>query len=98
MRHAIAHVLVLGLVQFEIIDIEGILAIANAFFLANAVIGLVASLKIIDGLFYKVGGIILAISFAMILSLSSFKIYIALAIVYVITIFMCNRDRAVSLC
>jgi len=76
------HTIVLSLTHFKILDLELIVSIANGFFLANALIGLVASMKIIDGIGYKIGGAILAISLLVILSFSSMSIFIALAFVY----------------
>jgi APA family basic amino acid/polyamine antiporter len=85
------HIIVLTFTHFEILNIEGILSIANGFFLANAVIGLIASLKIIDGLLYRIGGIILSISLLVILSFSSIEIFIALGVVFLLTLYIDQR-------
>lgn len=76
------HILVLTLVNLGILNLELIISIANGFFLANALIGLIASMKVIDGLVYKVGGIILSISLSVLLSFSSKSIFIAMFFVY----------------
>ncbi|WP_432665262.1 amino acid permease [Wukongibacter baidiensis] len=76
------HLVVLLLVNLKILSLELILSIANGFFLANALIGLIASLKVIDGLVYKAGGIILSISLFILLSFSSKSIFIAMIFVY----------------
>lgn len=87
------HSIVLMLTHFGILNIEKIVSIANGFFLANAVIGLIASLKIIDGKLYKIGGIMLSISFLLILSFSSIEIFMALGVVFLLTLYMQQRKE-----
>ncbi len=86
------HLIVLLLVNFGILSLEAILSIANGFFLANALIGLIASIKAIDGLVYKIGGIILSISLFILLSFSSKNIFIAMIFVYFLASYLEKKN------
>lgn len=78
-----AHIIVLIISLFNIFDIEIIVSIANGFFLANAVIGLLAAAYVIKSPIYKISGVLLAVSLLVILSFSSKLIFLALAILFV---------------
>lgn len=88
-----AHAFVLTASLTGILDIEGIVSIANGFFLANALIGLIAAIKIIRSPLYRAGAIILSVSLLFILSFSSAKIYIALATVYLLAHYLDKRHE-----
>lgn len=90
------HSIILILTYFDLLNIESIVSIANGFFLANAIIGLIASIKIIDGLFYKIGGIILSISFLIILLFSSTKIFVSLGVVLLLSLYLQHRKASSS--
>lgn len=87
----ITHIIVLTLASLDILNLELIVSIANGFFLANALLGLIASLKIIDGIVYKIGGIILSISLFILLSFSSRSIFIAMVLVYLLANYLDKR-------
>jgi amino acid efflux transporter len=80
------HIIVFTLFFLNIISIQQLVAIANAFFLSNALLGVLACMRIFDSLLLKIGSAILAICFFGILLFSS--IYILLAIVVVAVYFI----------
>ncbi len=86
-----AHAIVLITSLLGILDIEAIVSIANGFFLANALIGLIAAIKIITSPVYKIGGVILSVSLLFILGFSSIKIMVALGLVYLIAHYLDKR-------
>lgn len=87
------HITVLILYNVNILDIEKIVSIANGFFLVNAVIGLIAALRIIDELVYKLGAVILIISLIIILTFSSFITYIGLGFVLLIALYLAKKKN-----
>lgn len=87
----IVHMFLLMLTYFMILNIETIVAIANAFFLLNAVIGLIASLKLIDGVMYRIAALILSVCLLMILSFSAIEIFVALGVVFLLAVTMDKR-------
>jgi APA family basic amino acid/polyamine antiporter len=93
MYFIIVHLLVLLMNLFGIIDIERIINIANSFFLMNAVIGLIAAMRIIDSKFYKASSLVLAVSLLVILSFSSADVLIALIVIYGVVILIERRQR-----
>lgn len=54
-----ANILVLLLNLSNLLDLESVVAMANGFFILNAILGLAASVKILDSLLYKLGAIVL---------------------------------------
>lgn len=79
------HMIVFALFYLNIISIQQLVAIANAFFLCNALLGVLACMRIFESLLLKIGSAILAICFFGILLFLS--IYILLAIVVVAVYF-----------
>ena len=88
----LVHSVVLTSSLLGILDIEVIVSIANGFFLANALIGLVAAFKIIDGFIFKSGAVILSVSLLILLSFSSIPIFIALIVVYFVAAMLNKRS------
>ncbi len=92
----ISHATVLTLTYFELIDIEIIVSIANGFFLANALIGLIAAYKIIDSLMYKIGAVLLSVSLLAILLLSNALIFVALIAVYIVAQILYSKSQKIN--
>lgn len=88
----IVHAIILLLTGFNLLDVEKIVSIANGFFMGNAIIGLVSSLKIIDGLAYKISGIILIVSLISILIFSDVSTYFGYIILVLVTIVMSRKS------
>ncbi len=61
------HLMVLALSMLEIVDMERLVMIANGFFIANAILGLAASVQILRHWVYKVGALVLLIAFSIML-------------------------------
>lgn len=61
------HLCVLILALYKIINIEFLVTIANGFFIANAIIGLASSLKLIDHWSYKISALILIAAFGVLI-------------------------------
>ncbi len=87
----VLHTVVLVSALAGVLDIEAIVGIANGFFLLNAVIGLVASVKVIPSPLFKVAAIVLALSLLWILSFSTWVIYLAFVGVLVLAILLTKR-------
>ncbi|MES5893840.1 MULTISPECIES: amino acid permease [Bacillus cereus group] len=74
------HTTVFICVYNKFITIEQIVAIANAFFICNAICGIFAAYKLLPGLFNKVLSLSLIACFFIILSFSSFWILISISV------------------
>ena len=85
------HTVILVLAYFDVIDIESIVSIANGFFLANALIGVIASIIIVDHIFFKVSGSLLALGLIAILLFSSIQIFVALAVIFIFSFFLYKK-------
>lgn len=92
----IVHIFILLLSLLGLLDIEKIVNVANAFFLLNAVIGLVAALYVIKSNFFRVSSVVLALSLMVLLCFSSLLIFIALIVVYFIAIWLENKQKKIS--
>ncbi|MEH7513232.1 APC family permease [Gottfriedia acidiceleris] len=86
------HILVFILYFNDFLCIQTLVAIANAFFLCNALLGVLACLRLFDSVFFKVGAFILAICFLGILLFSSPIILILIILVSVYFIWLQKRD------
>lgn len=80
MYFTLAHLTVLSLYQLGLLNLEVIVTIANGFFLANALIGLVASFGIVKGWLFKIGAGALILSLTALLLLSSPWIWLIMLI------------------
>ncbi|WP_456276642.1 APC family permease [Bacillus sp. AK128] len=85
------HVIVVGLLTLQIISVHQLVAMANAFFLCNALLGILASFRLFSELKMKVVCIVLALSFITILLFSSIPIMVT--IVLIIVGFMYSQFR-----
>lgn len=81
---SMAHLLVLTLVSVNVLSLEVIVTIANGFFLANALIGLVASYGVVDGWLFKIGAAVLMMSLIVLILFSSPWIWLALVLEFVL--------------
>jgi len=85
------HAIIFVLTYFDTIDIESIVSIANGFFLANALIGVVASIVIVDSIFFKVSGSLLVLGLITILLFSSIQIFLALAFIFFLSCYLYKK-------
>lgn len=90
-----AHILVLFLSQLGIIDLEIIVGIANGFFLANALIGLIASYSILKDLPFKIGAVVLSIGLIILLLYSNPLIWVVLLIEGLATLFISRHNEII---
>lgn len=90
-----AHILVLFLSQLGIIDLEIIVGIANGFFLANALLGLIASYSILKEIPFKIGAVVLSIGLVILLLYSNPLIWMILLIEGLVTLFISRHNRIV---
>ncbi|MBO1582595.1 APC family permease [Bacillus sp. XF8] len=74
------HAIVFICLYNHLITVEQIVAIANAFFICNAICGIFAAYKLLPGLFNKVLSSSLIVCFLIILSFSSFWILISIGV------------------
>ncbi|MGB3367176.1 MAG: amino acid permease [Acidaminobacteraceae bacterium] len=88
------HTIVLILTQFEVLNLERIVNIANSFFLLNAIIGLIAGFIVIKSKLFKLTTIILIVCLSIIMLFSSFEILIALFVVFVISLLIGKRRES----
>jgi len=93
---SISHMVVLSISLFNIFDIEIIVSIANGFFLANAVIGLLAAAYVINNPFYKISGVFLSVSLLFILGFSSKLIFVALVTLYLLVVYLSTSKTKVK--
>ncbi len=81
---SMAHLLVLTLVSANVLSLEVIVTIANGFFLANALIGLVASYGVVDGWLFKIGAAVLMGSLVILILFSNPWIWLALVLEFIL--------------
>ncbi|PEP62942.1 MULTISPECIES: APC family permease [Bacillus] len=74
------HTIVFICLHNDFITVEQIVAIANAFFICNAICGIFAAYKLLPGLFNKILSLSLIVCFLIILSFSSIWILISIGI------------------
>ncbi|MFD4705747.1 APC family permease [Gottfriedia sp. NPDC058432] len=86
------HIIVFILYFSDFLSIQTLVAIANAFFLCNALLGVLACLRLFDSVFFKIGSFILAICFLGILLFSSPVILLLVILVSVYFIWLQKRD------
>ncbi|MGG2025997.1 amino acid permease [Gottfriedia sp. S16(2024)] len=86
------HIIVFILYFSDFLSIQTLVAIANAFFLCNALLGVLACLRLFDSVFFKIGSFILAICFLGILLFSSPVILLLIILVSVYFIWLQKRD------
>ncbi|XRG78909.1 amino acid permease [Rossellomorea sp. GAMAL-10_SWC] len=86
------HIIVFILYFNDFLSIQTFVAIANAFFLCNALLGVLACLRLFDSIFFKMGSCILAICFLGILLFSSPVILISIAMVSIYFILLQKRE------
>lgn len=85
------HGIVLVLIHFQLLSIEGIVGIANTFFIGNALLGLTASIKFLNGYWMKAFVVVLAFSLAVLITFSSLFAWIAFAAVTALSIYKEKR-------
>ncbi|PFM82458.1 amino acid permease [Bacillus sp. AFS077874] len=86
------HIIVFILYFNDFLSIQTLVAIANAFFLCNALLRVLACFRLFDSIFFKMGSCILAICFLGILLFSSPVILILIILVSVYFIWLQKRD------
>ncbi|PGS55847.1 APC family permease [Bacillus sp. AFS041924] len=77
------HIIVFILYFNDFLSIQTLVAIANAFFLCNALLGVLACIRLFDSIFFKIGSLILAICFLGILMFSSPIILVIITLISV---------------
>lgn len=80
------HLFMYLLMAFKIVNTENLIAVADTFFLANALTGILAAAKILHGTATKAGAMALAIFFAAILVYSGGYVLIAAAVIALIVL------------
>lgn len=91
----IVHILVLTLSFVGLLDISSIVKLANAYFLLNAVIGLIAAIYVIKSNFFRVASIILALSLSLILCFSSLPILASLIGIFLVSLYLERRQKKI---
>lgn len=86
------HCVLLILNYFDIMTIEEIVGVANTFFIGNALLGLIASIKYIKEYWVKAFILILIISLIVLIAFSSLFAWIALIVITVLSIY---RNRTI---
>jgi amino acid efflux transporter len=86
------HSIVYTLFFMDIVSIQTLVAIANAFFLCNALLGVLACMRLFTSLFLKIGSGVLAICFLGILLFSSPIILLVIALVSIYFIWLQKRE------
>ena len=86
------HIIVFTLYFLDIVGIQTLVAIANAFFLCNALLGVLACLRLFDSLFLKIGSTILAVCFLGILLFSTPIILVVIALVTIYFIWLQRKS------
>ncbi|MFH1155784.1 MAG: hypothetical protein V1793_18400 [Pseudomonadota bacterium] len=76
---ACIHVGILGMHMLGLMDIEDLIALANGFFIANALLGILAGIKLINSTMIRTGAVILALVFTGILMCSSPAVIVVIA-------------------
>ncbi|AMK71150.1 MULTISPECIES: APC family permease [Bacillus] len=77
----LVHAIVFILLFINIINVEQIVGMANAFFISNAICGILSAYKLLPGKFSKSLSLMLIISFLIILSFSSIWILLMIALI-----------------
>lgn len=85
------HGILLVLIHFQLLSIEGIVGIANTFFIGNALLGLTASIKFLNGYWMKAFVVVLAFSLAVLMAFSSLLAWIAFGAVTALSIYKEKR-------
>lgn len=81
------HCSLILLVHFKIVTIAWVVGIANVFFICNALLGLIASLKCVKGSLLKFSIILLILSLVILLAFSSLAGWVLLLIVSLLSIY-----------
>jgi APA family basic amino acid/polyamine antiporter len=88
---AAAHALALLATHLELFSVEGIVSIANTFFIGNALLGLMAALKFFESKALKAGILILGTILALLLFFSNPFALAALALISALTLLGSRR-------
>lgn len=83
----IFHCILIVLIHYNYITVEWTVGIANTFFICNALLGLIASLKCIDGIILKISIILLIITLVILLLFSSLLGWILLVVVSLMSMY-----------
>ncbi|MFB7138824.1 APC family permease [Gottfriedia sp. NPDC056225] len=86
------HIIVFILFFNGFLSIQTLVAIANAFFLCNALLGVLACFRLFDSVFFKIGSLLLAVSFLGILLFSSPIILGVITLISLYFIWLQKRD------
>lgn len=87
----IIHLIVAIFVLFHIVTVENLVALANAFFISNALVGLLAAIKLFNNRFMKGVAIFLSILFGLLLLRSS--IIALMTILILVVLFVSNKQH-----
>lgn len=86
------HSMILGAVYFNFLNEEKLVSIADGFFLTNALIGILAAIKIIKNKLLKAGSVLLASVFFIILCFSSPLILLVIALMAILILKRSRRN------
>jgi len=86
------HLIVLVLVYFKIFDISSLVAFADGFFIANAIIGLVTAIVLFENGILKYSAVILLILFSMILIFSDIVILFVIVGLFFFVYFKVDKN------
>ncbi|PEL13895.1 amino acid permease [Bacillus sp. AFS017336] len=86
------HIIVFILYYNGFLSIQTLVAIANAFFLCNALLGVLACFRLFDSVFFKIGSLLLAVCFLGILLFSSPIILGVITLISMYFIWLQKRD------
>lgn len=84
---SIIYILTLLLVYFKILTLDNLVAFADGFFIANAIIGLITAVILFEKGFLKISAIILSILFGIILLFSNIFIILVIFLLFLFTYF-----------
>ena len=85
---AVVHLTILSFVYYDIINISNLVAFADGFFIANAIIGLTTAIVIFDNGFLRYSAMILLVLFFAILLVSNIYILLVILSVFLYTYFI----------
>lgn len=83
----IFHCILIVLIHYNYITVEWTVGIANTFFICNALLGLIASLKCIEGIILKISIILLIITLVILLAFSSLLGWTLLVVVSLMSMY-----------
>lgn len=91
------HLTVLGIAAADLLDIEGLVALADGFFIANALIGILAAMVLLKNRFLKLSAALLSIFFVGVLLFSKGEVLTVIVVMAIYAVGMAGRGERHSL-